>query len=269
MNPQQAAVIAKHRLFRPLALPSAHYPRHPTDSGLVESILRWTSSIRLGDHTYDLGVKPHQIFQIQSNVLNRHVYLVLITDLELTRQVVVNAKLKTESVLNGCGAGRLDDLRFLGGQLVLKRLFFRGTSRYCVKHRSDSGWFVEDRYYFDALIDTTDCGQPEQERTTETTCEETIGKPGRKRELSPRDRIPLRPVARVFHNSVGCANIACVAPVANLDIHNISIQRSLPEYYPPADILTMAWHELAVLKSSGSLDILGQPLSRVVWRTQG
>lgn len=252
MNLQQAILLAKYRLFRPLTIDSIHYPRYPSDGDIVQSILRWTSKIKLGGHIYDLAVQPHQIFQIQSNFLNRQVFLIPLVAPELTRDIVLKAEIKSNNAQKGCESGLLEQLPLIGGLLVLKRLFFRGTVRFREQHESDSGWFIEDRYYFDAII--RNAHDQRQEKKAETKRRKAKGETQKKPQHSPLEQMPWQPILRVFYDSVGCASIPSIAPHPNIDVHNTSIRTSLTEYYPPSEVFTMTWHELAVhlgLESTG------------------
>lgn len=231
MDPQAASQLARYRLFRPLALDSPHYEPHTTDQPMVEEIVRWSSHVLLGGAYYDLRVRPEQIFQVPSNMMNRQVYIIPVWEPKLVRTIVLGAKRKTRKVLEGCGQGQLESLNFIGGILFLKRVLFRGTKRYLEGHESRSAWFVEDRYHMDIFIDSPE-GQKDGAAQTD-------------RPIHYGKQIDFRPVLRVFHDSVGCVVNQRWSAGEDLDKYNQSIKTYVPEYYPEADSVIMSWHEFA------------------------
>lgn len=229
MNIQAARELSKYRLFRPLTLDSEHYDRYESDGDLAKSIAAWASDVLLGGARYDLKVKPEYVFQVQSNRMNRMVYIIPVWDGDLVRKIVLDSEKKTNKAENGCGICNLKDIEFAGGILVLSRVFFRGTKKYRETHDSKSGWFVEDRYHFDVF----------------SRCRKKIadkGKPGDKK----RAGVQLRAIFRVFNDSVGCVAAPSWAPHPEIDKHNELIETNFPEYYPEPEDIIMNWHELAV-----------------------
>lgn len=232
MDIDRARQFAKYRLFRPLGFEPPFHAAHPTDGQLAKAIAKWTSRILLGGQHYDLGIRPEGVFQVQSNRMNRATYLMPVWDADLVRRIVLETKRKTRRAQRGCGVGSLEDLEYVGGILWLKRVFFRGTPLYRRNHRSESGWFVEDRYHLDVYFRVARRARhSEKEQSTPRKSSET--------------RVAIEPLLRVFHDSVGCLATARWSPGPDVAAHNESVRTHTPEYFPAANELIMSWHELA------------------------
>jgi len=273
MSVEHANELAKYRLFRPLTLESNHYDHYLTDGNLAKSIVKWASKITLGGKTYDLKVKPEGVFQIPSNFLNRKVYLMPVWDSDLVRKIVLSASKVTSQARKGCGLGDPRDLKFLGGILVLKRIFFRGSRQYQMTHQSQSGWFVEDRYHMNVFA--LPCSKPPKPLwpllasflflllsallyfgaflfTPLLYFSYACFILGllllylwlRKR-ADYMKRRKFQPVFRVFHDSVGCITLPRYRPYPDIDVYNTSIEQNVPEYHPPSEDIIMNWHEMA------------------------
>jgi len=236
MRLAEAQAFAKYRLFRPLGFEGQHHNGYRTDRALAKAIAKWARNVLLGGEHYDLGVSPEGVFQIQSSRMNRLSYIVPVWNPKLAREVVLRTKRKSRKARNGCGLGDLERLDYLGGILVLNRVVFRGTKFYRTRHKSKSGWFVEDRYHFDVFVT-----QPNRKRE-EPECGET---PPEVPATNTPSRVRIEPVLRVFHDSVGCLATPRWSPGPDVNAHNTSIKTYTPEYFPEADELIMTWHELA------------------------
>jgi len=233
MQVADAKAFAKYRLFRPLGFESLSHKVFRSDRALAKAIAKWTSNILLGGHHYDLDATPEGVFQIQSSRMNRLSYLVPVWNPKLAREIVLRTEKKSPKARLGCGLGPLEELDYLGGILFLNRVVFRGTKFYQRTHKSESRWFVEDRYHFDVFA------VPRSPRKTEGwECGDTDP-------AAYPTKTQIDPLLRVFHDSIGCVALPRWSPGTDVDTHNRSIEKYTPEYFPEASELIMTWHELA------------------------
>ena len=218
--------LTEYRLFRPLNLKSNHYNNYKLDKEVSEHIIKWTSNIKLGGYHYNLDIDPESIFQIPSNRLNRFIYVIPITDKKLIKEVVLCSK-KTKNAQNGCGAGNSENLDFIYGNLILKRVFIRKNVKKN-SNKTSTNWVVEDRYYIDVYIKKTFLAK--ENKIKQNTS------------LELHDH-KLR-LLRVYPDSTGCIEIPHFGPNSDINKHNESIKENVPEYFQQPDDIIMNWHEL-------------------------
>jgi hypothetical protein len=196
------------RFARPLAAPSSAYPSYRTDRPLTASIVRWCSGITLGGRQHDLSVRPADVFQFPSVVVNAHSYFATVSA-ETTRQVLAASE-KAPKLEARLGVS-LKTLDVIAGVIHL----YRGIGyRPATKARDDRParprhLAVADLYWFDIVC------RVKEDR------------------FAPLIRI-YRDVATPFY-----------IPTDPSRIIRVRNQLSAGEYYPGPTDVVLDWHDHA------------------------